>query len=159
MDLRTNLCTSLGLGLESGQNPERGLPGRMLRACAMVQPPPGLGPSLGPLTRFFVFLIEFLQHGGAGGDAKQQPCAGLTRLAETVWRRFRASHFRLATSPCALRSAQAHSTLCAGAYLGHSTAYGINPVSSAGRVGWDLTLGTDRTPARRLTRSLAVQWE
>lgn len=41
----------------------------MQRACKRVQPP----PSLRPLTRFLVFLIKFLQHGGAGWAQSSSP--------------------------------------------------------------------------------------
>lgn len=56
-------CPARGLGFRSKQRPGRRRPRRTQRACGSVQPPPGLRR----LTRFLVFLVEFLQHGGAGG--------------------------------------------------------------------------------------------
>lgn len=86
----------------------------MLRAYAMAQLSSGLASGLGPLTRFLVFLVEFLQHGGAGGGAKQKPSAGPARLPAMLRWRFHTStsagHVALRA---ALRSAQARSALYA----------------------------------------------
>lgn len=108
--------------------------GRVLGVCA-VRPPPGLAP----LTRFLVLLVEFLQHGGAGGSAKQHsqrdPAAGSDSPVAVQLQPLPAGHV-------ARRYAQAHSAICACARA--AAASGVNPVPAGEKPG--LKLRTLRPP-------------